>query len=410
MNCIFRGREVFMKLHIDIYIDNEVPVVPSSQYVSQILRCICRAEKIMIIPFGLLIHDKNGESGHANLLIYRKNSNQLEHFEPHGDKYRGRDMVKVNETIDAYLDDLVEQINEGIRHNNEEEEHNNRGRYEEIQQITLVKANNVCPRIRGVQALEGASTIPKNLAIEPGGYCSAWSMFFTELCLKNPEIPSRQIYEEVMKKTELYSNQDDYLRNIIRGYTCFINNKLAKHYSQIFGEPITSVKIHTLNKSFLKHEKHPDINNYFEKLLEIMKVEDHGPGGNSRHPGVKIKYNEFTQGIRRSTSSSSLKDDIKVSPPKAVTKVSPPKATTKKKTSSPKTGAKSKAKTAKMNPVICTHPLVLNKKTGICEPCPPKTYALMGKCEKDRVLLLREKEAEKLRNATEKASAKQKAK
>lgn len=385
MNCIYRGRNVFIDLTIDIYIDNEEPVVPRSHDVSEILGCICRAEKIMIIPVSLEIHDTTGSHGHANLFIYRKNTSQLEHFEPHGDKYRGIHTEKVNVKLDAYLDELVEQINEGIQQENQENRHNSR--YEKIQQITLVKANHVCPRIRGVQSLEEASTIPKNLAIEPVGYCSVWSMFFTELCLKNPEIPSRQIYEEVMKKTELYSNQDDYLRNIIRGYTCFINNKLAKHYSQIFGEPITSVKIHTL--ALRIDDKTTEVNNYFGKLLEIMKVEDHSPSGKSRHPDVKNKYNEFTQRIRRSTSSSSLKDDNRASPPRA----SPPRAAPK-------------SKTVKMNPIICTDPLVLNKKTGVCEPCPPKTYAFMGKCEKDRVLLLREKEEAKQKAKTEKALAK----
>ena len=187
----------------------------------------------------------------------------------------------------------------------------------------MVKACDICPEIDGLQSLEEESRIPKNILIESGGYCAAWSMFFAELCLKNPEIPSNQVYKAIMDKTELYDNKNDYLRNVIRGYTCFINNKIAKHFSHVFGEPMSSAKAHRMDaltrSAAVKGELvSSEVTDYFEKMLEIMEVEtpEHYYQKLQDHPEVKDRYREFTQGIRRSTSSSSYKDKPSNSPPR----------------------------------------------------------------------------------------------
>ena len=184
--------------------------------------------------------------------------------------------------------------------------------------MTLIPAEAVCPDIKGLQALEQTSAIPKNAILEPGGYCTSWSMFFTELCLKNPELSSRQIHDAIMEKTELYEAKNDYLRNVIRGYTCFINNKIAKYFSLVFGESMSSVKIHSMLREFSQTgEKNVDFTNFLDKFFEIMEVEmDVNIKKTNSFPDVKVRYEEFSEGIGSETSSSSLLSEDRVSSPK----------------------------------------------------------------------------------------------
>ena len=202
-----------------------------NKFVNQLVKCISENEPVIIIPFNLQIQMPERLAGHANLLIYRNNTRELEHFEPHGQRFGGANMsddtTKINEYIQSYLKNMIDLINSLL---------NKKG----LPDINLIHAYDVCPRLKGLQALELESKLP-DLPIEPEGYCAAWSMFFAEMCLKNPEIPSRQIYEAMLKETILHDK--NYLRKVIRGYTCFINNKMAKYFSQVFDDDITSAKI-----------------------------------------------------------------------------------------------------------------------------------------------------------------------
>ena len=137
--------------------------------------CITNLEtKIIIIPVQLRFSDGGA---HANVLIYRKNLNQIEHFEPHGRKFsRDQDDVD-NKIIEKWINFFVLKIN---------------ARLQLIKQpaVKLIESSEVCPYIDGLQNMEGLSSLSTIADVEPLGYCAAWSMFFTELCLKNPEIPS----------------------------------------------------------------------------------------------------------------------------------------------------------------------------------------------------------------------------
>ena len=81
--------------------------------------------------------------------------------------------------IKAFITQLVYVLNSIIKYENIGQPEN------KMQKITLTRAHDVCPDMRGLQVLEEASKLPR-LSIEPSGYCMLWSMFFTELCLKNP--------------------------------------------------------------------------------------------------------------------------------------------------------------------------------------------------------------------------------
>jgi hypothetical protein len=180
----------------------------------KIFRCIDKNKSdVVVIPLTL----KSPNSYHANLLIYRKKYNTIEHFEPHGSSYGARGENEKSRIINANLDIIIENLNK------------TRG-----SDIKLVRSDVVCPRMQGLQGLEGSSKILK-LDKEGGGYCGAWSMFFTELVLKNPTIPSSELMQIIFDKIDSKVVATDYLRKIIIGYVNVIHDNIKKYYSFISG-------------------------------------------------------------------------------------------------------------------------------------------------------------------------------
>jgi hypothetical protein len=181
--------------------------------------CIKKLDtKIIIIPVQLSF--SNG-GGHANLLIYRKNLNQIEHFEPHGQDYIGdKDIAGTNKIIRDWIKYFVHEINNKLIEIKKPE-------------VKLIESNDICPYLDGLQALETWSELTKVVGVEPGGYCSAWSMFFTELSLKNPEIPSSILMNYIFDTLQSMSNKEksNYLRGVVRGYSIYVNEKIEKYFS-----------------------------------------------------------------------------------------------------------------------------------------------------------------------------------
>jgi hypothetical protein len=262
---IAQGRKNIVP-EIKIFINKDKPNIndePLKNLAEILASCISKNEPIIIIPLSLKIITTENPLGHANLLIYRNNTRQLEHFEPHGVDFQGvseEAILLVNETLDKDLDYLVKNINIELEEKS-------------LLPIKLLKAHEVCPRLDGVQVLENMSRLPK-LPIEPEGYCVAWSMFFAEMCLKNPEIPSEQIYRAILDERIKKGSNLDYLKKMIRGYTCFINNKMAKYFSQILGVETTSAKLHSYHEEKERTDiDPPEMTNLLYKLNYLINKE-----------------------------------------------------------------------------------------------------------------------------------------
>ena len=324
MDCVISNLQDGVELLLNLKNTNAIKTRTHDYLIKQtsekIISCILNGSKIIIIPLTFEIFiDGQPMGSHANLLIYRHNTSQLEHFEPHGPTYVGIGEDFVSDQINAFLKGFVKNLNSLIKEENKLE-----GKHEKIQPIKLINAHFVCSDLQGLQALEAESETPL-LIIEPDGYCAAWSMFFTELCLKNPERSSRDIYDAIMERTDLYDDKNTYLRNVIRGYTFFINNKIAKHFSHVFDEDGFLENMESVVEQFDFDNPDPieaaKLHSYSDKLLEIMEVET-GKKTNKTiaYPEVRSRYNEFTQGIREETSSSSYKSDHHISPPRKTKK------------------------------------------------------------------------------------------
>jgi hypothetical protein len=221
-NCFISSFTLDSGMFIDI---DETEDIILGDYAWQLFTCIKKKSNVIVIPLSL----KLGGSGHANLLIYRKKSNTIEHFEPHGSHFNGNENV-ISRKINSKLDFIIEKLNErGLN-------------------IKLVRSDVVCPRIRGLQGIEQMSHIIK-LDKEGGGYCAVWSMFFTELVLKNPTIPSAELMQIIFDKIDSKTVPTDYLRKIVIGYVNIIHDKIEKYYSFITGiKKITVDEIIEINK------------------------------------------------------------------------------------------------------------------------------------------------------------------
>ena len=179
-----------------------------------IVECVKKGIQPIIIPVKLVFDTFS----HANLFIVRPNNNTIEQFEPYGYSHG----LIEKSYFKQYIDQFVNILNKEFEHNG-------------LHKLKFIESYNVCPvNLPGIQEREEASRLEID-PVEPFGYCAAWSLYFTELVLKNPQLTSKQLYQIITK--DAYLNNDFY-RTMIRGYIHFINDKLKKYFKAIFGEHV----------------------------------------------------------------------------------------------------------------------------------------------------------------------------
>jgi hypothetical protein len=108
-----------------------------------------------------------------------------------------------------------------------------------LPEVKYVDASEVCPYISGLQDLEGMSKLTRKGKLEPTGYCAAWSIFFAELCLKNPAMSSSELLDNIYNYLTTKDSGPDYLRRVIRGYSGFIVQKVDDYLSIFFKRKLT---------------------------------------------------------------------------------------------------------------------------------------------------------------------------
>ena len=184
-------------------------------------RCIKKGEETIIIPLRYCCVKL---SGHSNVLIYRRRTNTIEHFEPHGGEIDlGK---KMQENLEKRINFFIKIFNAELKKNN-------------IHEVSYVPATSVCPYLEGLQSLENNSLLKKSKG-EPGGYCSVWSMFFAELCLKNPDKSSEEILENIYNYLTTKESAESYLKKVIRGYTGYLV-EAVNTYLKIFFKPTYTI-------------------------------------------------------------------------------------------------------------------------------------------------------------------------
>jgi len=134
---------------------------------------------------------QNRNIAHANVLIYDKKFFSLERFDPHG----------FNDKFDTPLLDLIlpDFFSYYLPINN------------------FYTPLSYCPRI----SFQLREEIIEKLSTDPGGFCSAWTLWYIDLRLSNPDISRQEIVQFAINNI---SNSGSF-KNFIRNYSSFI------HYS-----------------------------------------------------------------------------------------------------------------------------------------------------------------------------------
>jgi len=184
----------------------------------KMLKCILSMKKnqeVLFIPIDFASVPKNetdvNATGHANILIYRKSLNVIEHFEPHGTM-----QLDIYSNIQNLYDDigkLTDTMNRIIVEQNI---------IDVLPKITYIPPPDVCPSGIGFQRIENELKLELTVQKKEGaGFCAMWSLFFAEMSILNPTMRSVDIIDRVSRWLIRDTQNIDihlYVRNTMRGY------------------------------------------------------------------------------------------------------------------------------------------------------------------------------------------------
>jgi hypothetical protein len=209
--------------------------------INNFLDCIKQRQPIIIIPLLLQFSDSDH---HANMLIYRKDLNTIEHFEPHGSYFDLR--KEYGDKIIIIIQLLLDKINEI---------NNTPGsRFFHVlpSNIRLIPSNEVCVRTRGLQAIQSQLA---TFHIEGAGYCQMWSLLFAEMALLNPTMGSTEILDRIYG---MIGRQDGkvFLSNIIRGYVSMLGDEISLYLSEYINNAFTIENVSYICNTFFHYARY----------------------------------------------------------------------------------------------------------------------------------------------------------
>lgn len=202
-------------------------------------------EQIICFNFTVKLSES---SYHANLLIYRREFNTIEHFEPHGSYVD----LETDDILDNVLSDLVDYLN------NELNTH-----------MTFITSVETCPMMDGLQAYE--SKAKKDIKTTEG-YCLLWVLFIIDLVLKFPTIPTRYIISSLLSLSPRgllpYT-----LTELMEGYAKYVNDILSIYYDDIVPKSLDDDKINDAINRMEVMFKNPEYQeSLMVKLIDKPKI------------------------------------------------------------------------------------------------------------------------------------------
>lgn len=259
--------------------DQPTDTKPLLQYASEVASCISKGLNILIVPVDIFVIDAWLQvDGHSNILIYRRQYNHFEHFEPHGMSFNNDDSQTSN--INYLLTTFIERVNTLLYMR------------DGSPPITFIRSSEVYPSKKGFQAIEEESTLFRTTD-EPNGYCASWSMFFAEMCLKNPTKTSNELIRYIILYIPKDKSKNEYLRRLIRGYSYFVNEKINKYLVKMM--PDTEVE--TLYENIRQKTNTTHTAEILKRLQSIIKS-----------PEISVHYHALFDDISGDTiSDASIK-------------------------------------------------------------------------------------------------------
>lgn len=178
----------------------------------------CFASKYRYIYFKItfIISDNNG---HANIILYDKQKNTLERFDSYGHV-----PFQESNDLDVFLKSYFSEL---------------------LPKFTYYTPKDIFGDSLGFQALSKDDKIYVKKTGDPTGYCLAWTIWYIEQRMQNPNIHPRDIVKKV--KNNIMTNNKENKKNI---FIDFIRN-----YSQV----LTNEKIDVYKKAGINKEYNYDL-------------------------------------------------------------------------------------------------------------------------------------------------------
>ena len=148
----------------------------------QFTKCLKCTQRFIIFP--LIIYWKNNNGSHANFMIYDSQQHSLERFEPYG--------KLPSHNIDKHLKETFRQKfgNSSIK--------------------KYYKPTSISPD-DAFQAISEQEN--ENIPSDPIGFCQAWSTWYADLRLSNPNIPVKTLIPLVLEKLKKKRSFTSFIRS-----------------------------------------------------------------------------------------------------------------------------------------------------------------------------------------------------
>ena len=188
----------------------------TEEIAKSIIRCWNKGKKVVCIPLSITQANKKKPSGyshHANMLIFNTWRMEAEHFEPHGDFFKGTfNPQGVRKKVQGVnLTNGIKEINKAlvIILNRDYQDTAVNNRYELKKGFKYLPPHDTCPTdfngLKGFQSRDSYKeketskrTFDGVVITEQAGYCQMWSFFFMDLRLKTLRTKSTDIYREIL--------------------------------------------------------------------------------------------------------------------------------------------------------------------------------------------------------------------
>ena len=199
------------------------------------------SKRYLIIPIGIEL--SNG--AHANIILYDKMLNTIERYEPYGKDWpSGFNYNPIN--LDHNLKNLFNNL---LNTNNPN-----------MINFTYHEPSSYEQKI-GLQTLDINEYNRGKSIGDPGGFCAAWSLWYTEMRIVNHNINRNEL---IPKLIHYIRNKKIYFRSIIRSYT--------KHITDIRDDILSKVKL-DINKWLNDNYSEEQWNKFLILLIkEINKL------------------------------------------------------------------------------------------------------------------------------------------
>ena len=194
LSCRIRGTNNAPITFDLVYTD--VNAVVSKQLAEKLRTCISELppdKNVMFIP----INQKVGNTGHhANMMIYRKDTNSIEHFDPNG-------KTKKFDKFTSILRPIFEKMNINY--------------YPSKINIGFQYIEHTLKKTLGHDIIEREGN---------EGFCIVWSFLIAEMALSNPTMSTDDILRYLHDKLAT-PEKNLFLRNVIRGYIHYLYLSLS---------------------------------------------------------------------------------------------------------------------------------------------------------------------------------------